>query len=281
MPSENLPAFWILIMNIKQISSLFFLAGFSLTVHSEPATLEYAPRGEWLRIANEICRYYHQGQRQEQCWSSFNTLLQERQECEESYHDTPWRCTSHFDGLMWRWELDERKDSKQSSVSTQPVTTNRAIDRTTQMQSNNVDCTYMSCNYRNAVPKTPSSAKSSAKTKSASSDSSSRGDDLSATREGSSQSTYTGTGRSGGQIKPNLYPDTSYELEHAKLPRPQAHGIRKPQELAKPEGIREPQELRRPQELRKPQELGQSSIYDGSVHSLPHELEYSKMQNSQ
>ena len=126
MPSENSQAHWILIMNIKQISSLFFLAGFSLTVHSEPATLEYAPRGEWLRIANEICRYYHQGQRREQCWLSFNTLLQERQECEESYHDTPWRCTSHFDGLMWRWELDERKDSKQSSVSTQPVTTNRA-----------------------------------------------------------------------------------------------------------------------------------------------------------
>lgn len=259
-------------MNAKQISSLFFLAGFSLTVHSEPATLEYAPRGEWLRIADEICRYYHQGQRREQCWLSFNTLLQERQECEESYHDRLWRCTAHFDGLMWRWELDERKDSKQSSVSNQPITTDRTIDRTTQMQSNNADCNYMSCNYRNAVPKTPPPAKSSAKTKSSSSDSSSRSDS-SATREGSSQP--ASTGRNGGQIKPNLYPDTSYELEHAKLPRPQAHGIREPQELAKPEGIREPQELR------KPQELGQGSIYDSFPYSSSYELERGKLQNSQ
>ena len=140
MPSENLPAFWILIMNIKQISSLFFLAGFSLTVHSEPATLEYAPRGEWLRIANEICRYYHQGQRQEQCWSNFNALLQERQACEGYYRNEPWRCASYYDGRMWRWEIDERKDSKRfDPISTQPVTT------TPSQPPKNGECTYMSC----------------------------------------------------------------------------------------------------------------------------------------
>ncbi len=83
------------------------------------------------------------------------------------------------------------------------------------------------------------------------------------------------------QQPPVLNHNTTYEWEYAKLQRPQEHGIRDPQELRKPEGIRAPQELRRSQELRKPQELGQSSTYNGSVHSLPYELELSKMQNSQ
>jgi hypothetical protein len=79
------------------------------------------------------------------------------------------------------------------------------------------------------------------------------------------------TERNYGQTKPEVTPNTTYEWEYSKLQRPQEHGVRKPQELAKPEGIRQQQELRKPQELGQRQSIG-SSLY---------ELEYSKMQNSQ
>jgi len=76
------------------------------------------------------------------------------------------------------------------------------------------------------------------------------------------------TERNYGQTKPEVTPNTTYEWEYTKLPRPQEHGIRKPQELAKPEGIRQQQELRKPQELGQRQSIGGSS-----------ELEYSGIQS--
>jgi hypothetical protein len=243
MPSENSQAFWILIMNAKRLIYLSLFLGTTCFNPSHAADpLDTVTDGN----VHQLCERYHITEfKKTECLTSYQQLRQDQQLCEASELSKS-QCLEKYQESLQRWKSSRK--GKAIVISPAPRSSNSSnANRRDSSNANRRD-------WRDSSDSSNANQRDSS--------------DLSnVNRQDSSfEQNYQQPSE-----PPVLNPNTTYEREYNRLPRPQAHGIREPQELRKPQGIREPQELRKPQELGQRQSIGGSS----------YELEYSKMQNSQ